>query len=347
MDIDILKSVAIVMVVLYHLGVPLSYRGGGILSGYYLRSFLSACVPLFFFSSGVLYAKRTLSVKRALQKVLSLAIPLVFWALCSAAMFRWLHGEAISLKWMLLDAVTLRLQYSNWLWFIPVISGVYLCAPFILGVRDASTKLFNSLVLLLCVFAFGLDTLEKTLGYVDVLVGSEFGGKVYTFISRYSLLTTAHPEALAFFAVGVWIEGRERKVPSTPRVLVALVLAPIPLAVLGFSTQALTGREFDVTWNGYSSLPTLIIVVALYFLARYVIETVRSNSLALRLVGFIGANSMSVYILHWFARPVVSAAVAAAGVGVALKYVLVPIVVLACAAIGNVMRKSPAKVLLP
>lgn len=319
---------------------------GGSPVGYYFRSIMAACVPLFFFSSGVLYAQRTVTLRRAIHKAFSLVVPLVFWALCSAAFFRWMHGEEVNPKWVILDAVTMRLQYSNWLWFIPVMTGVYIFAPFVLAFRDYNRKLFSSFVLLLCVFAFGFDALHKLLSLADLVVGSEFGGKLYSAISRYSLVSASHPEALAFFAVGVWIEGRRDVEYRDSKLLALFLLAPVPLAAYGYAMHALTGHQYDVTWNGYSSLTTLVIVLALYFLIRRAVKMLRVDSPVVKLATFVGTNSFAVYILHWFMRPVISVALEVAGVGSVLNLVLAPLAVVVCAAIGELTRRTPARVLL-
>lgn len=350
LDVDVLKALACVAVVLYHMGsVPLSTATGvPYLPGYYVQALLAACVPLFFFSSGVLYASRELTFRRAATKALRLAGLLVVWGLLAAAFYRALGAGELSLAGIVVDAVGLRAQVANWLWFLPVMAATYLLAPFLIHLRKTGGRLWDALVALLVLAAFGLDLVAKVAGLADLALGTGFGGKLSELLAQFSFLRNNHPEALAFFAVGMWAEGR-----AVPRRLArwapaALLAMPALLGAYGAAVHAASGQLLDVTWEGYSCVTTLVFVLALHEVVRAACDRGLPRALSAA-AGLVGRNSLAVYLLHWFLRPAMGLAVAWSGPGVAriaASLLVAVAVTLACAAAGQLARRTPLRPLL-
>ena len=328
--------------------------GGPSPLGYYLRSLLSACVPLFFFVSGSLYSGRSLGLSQALSKVLHLVLPFCVWAVLAGLFFRWVDGEQLSLKWVVLDAVTLRQQVANWLWFIPTISAVYLFAPICLYIQRNNVKLFKWMIVLLLLFSVGINFISLVCGTFDLLTNSEFGSKLTSLVSRYSVLGGNHPEAFTFFALGAWVEerGLAKKIGSRAA-SITLLLAPIPLAAYGILSHIKHGATYDVTWNGYSTIGTALVVISLYVLAQKIsLKIGITHSGLSKEIALIGGCSFAVYILHWFLRPIAEwcsdcfGFVRLGPISVCLLAFSVLAVVLT-AHIGNWIRKTPLRVVLP
>lgn len=349
-DIDLLKTLACLMVAMYHLaGIPYTSAATGSVSpsGYYLHAIMAACVPLFFFASGVLYADREVTLVHVGRKCLRLVGLLVFWALFAGVFFQLIDGS-FSLKDALYDAVSLKLLVANWLWFLPVMCAVYLAAPFLSCIRREGGQLWNALVACLCALTFGLNLVAMLGGTFDLLAGSEFGTKVAGFLGNFNLLSF-HPEALAFFSVGMWMGGRDLGWLTVPRSLALLVVAPIPLAAYGMLSQSITGAELDVTGFGNACVTTLLVVVALFGLSRAWAERVSRGTLFPRLVVLVASNSLAVYLLHWFLRVPAERLVPRGAPDVVMEITtlaLSVVIVVVCALVGRAARRTPLKALL-
>ena len=349
-DIDFLKALGCFLVILYHLrGAPLVVGGESSFCGYYLGAFMSACVPLFFLSSGALYAKRDLSFEKALRKALFLVFLTYFWAVLSAAFFDLTHGET-SVATILGDALTLRSKRANHLWFLPALATAYLAAPVLIAVRKSGERLWNQVATLIVILAFGMSTLSDMVMMIDLALGTKTLTDTFGILQRFNLLRECHPEALAFFTLGMWMDGRElprRAVKLAPAVL---ALSPVPLALRGMGMAALTGESFDVSWRGMSSLSAALIVVALYIIARGWAEgRTERGGLFERVVSLVARNSFAVYIFHWFARPALFNVVPRDGAPyetliVALAFTTITMFV--CALLGELIKKTPLRALL-
>lgn len=315
---------------------------------------MSTCVPLFFFSSGVLYSGRRAAVGRMFSKVLRLLLLLVFWGLIASALFRFLWEEDITLKALVLDVVTLRQQVTNWLWFLPVMSAIYLAAPFLCRLQAVDKSLFFALVVMLCIGSFGLDAISRVCEMFDVLCGSEFGAKVTQALSRWVIIRDNHPEAIAYFAVGMLFADTDvRNIPlALP--ITALLLSPFGMMSYGIAHHAIFGTEYDVVWNGYSCITTLFCVCALYILANRAfgssrMSTARISEATVRIISFIGRQSFAIYIIHWLLRPAVSWIVPWSLPALTRMVVMVPIcltTVVLCAGVGSFLARTKCRFLL-
>lgn len=349
LDIDFLKTLGCVMVVMYHLaGVPYFDPTNGSFSpsGFYLHALMAACVPLFFFSSGVLYASRDLTFGRALRKCGRLVGLLAFWAIAAGIFFQLLDGS-FSLKDAVYDAISLKLQVANWLWFLPVLVAVYLAAPFLTLVRRADGRLWNALVALLCVASFGLNLVSMLGDCFDLAMGSELGLRVSELLASFNLLSF-HPEALAYFAIGLWVADKDLELLTPARAIVLMFVAPVPLAAYGILWWNATGSLRDITSWGFPCVTTLLVVLALFVLSRALFCRVEEGAFA-SLVSLIGANSLAVYLLHWFLRVPCDPLIPRDMPDMLVEIVTVAVslaTVVACALVGRAVRRTPLRRLL-
>lgn len=348
-DIDLLKAVGCFLVIFYHLrGAPLEANGQSLFFGHYLSAVMASCVPLFFLSSGALYANRELTFEKALRKALLLVFLTLFWAVVSAAVFDVTHGET-SLTTILTDALTLRSKRANHLWFLPALATSYLAAPILIAVRKSGERIWNQVVLLIVFLAFGMGALANLATVLDLALDTKFFANSFGILQRFNLLRDAHPEALAFFALGMWMDRRELPRRALKIAPIVLILAPVPLALRGMTMAALTGESYDTTWGGMCSLPTMLFVAALYVIARsWAQGTSERDSRLGRIVSFVARNSFAVYILHWFVRPVLFDLIPR---GIApyetllVALALSVITMFACAALGSLIKRTPLRVL--
>ena len=146
----------------------------------------------------------------------------------------------------------------------PIMPAIYLAAPFLCRLQAVDKPLFFSLVVMLCVGSFGMDAIWRVGEMLDALVGSEFGAKLTQALKRWVIIRDNHPEAIAYFALGMlFADVGVQNIPLAAPIVI-LLLPPFGMMWYGIVCRTLFGTEYDVIWNGYSCIATLLCVCALY-----------------------------------------------------------------------------------
>lgn len=323
LSLDVLKAVACVSVVSYHARYLTLAPGGAAPLMYYVRAFIASCVPLFFFVHGFLRARRSLTVPQCLARMGKLAVLVIVWAL-AASLVRTLQGEP-PVTGLVLDALALPQNRSNYLWFLISLSALYTVLPFVQELREKNYPLFLWAVAGAGVLCFGVDVVRK----VCVVFGGEpWASVLLGFVGRFPLWGENHSYALAYGLMGMLVADGERtsvrelveerlrgargleRLPLVmaqgvwwltggARAAVAgalVVVTPVVMAAFGLFVTIGTGSEYDVSWYGYGCWSTLLLVLALYRVVTLAQSRV-PRPLG-RVAELVGRNTMSVYLMH-------------------------------------------------
>ena len=158
---DYLRVVAAIAVVLAHVaGFYWSDFGGRSLNWNILNIYITMIrwtVPIFVMLSGSLFLSKELNIKQLYEKnILRMAVAYLAWSLFYTLVFplyNWIfHQEPLpSLGSVILDT----LSGSYHMWFIPMIIGLYMCAPVIRKIV-LDRKVAKYFLTLTLVFAFAI-----------------------------------------------------------------------------------------------------------------------------------------------------------------------------------------------
>lgn len=293
---DLVRVIAILMVVLIHTASPLfntlPVKSDGFAVSVLLDGIAHAAVPLFVMVSGVflLDEKREMSVRRAIRHY---ALPLVglyfFWSVLYAVANKvaipvLFENADVNLS-MLKTFVVAVLEGAYHMWYLPMMAGLYLITPLLRTfVRQDSRHLVRWFLLIVFVLRFVLPT---GIRLVAAFTGVDFSAAY----NGFELL--AGWEYPAYYVAGWAIANTRPETPVRRKVYAAGILA---LALmLGFTgwVSACRGEAVKQLME-QKSLFCCVYAVALFALVAWEGQNMRPSKLLTRL----SALSFGVYIMH-------------------------------------------------
>ena len=114
--IDLLESIAILFVVIYHSVFCFYYKTKTTSETnyilYYSTTILSTCVPLFFFANGYLLFNKEFDLNRHIKRIFRIIILYFIWAFMLMPVYMIIEGEPLSASTILFSILNLDIQWD-------------------------------------------------------------------------------------------------------------------------------------------------------------------------------------------------------------------------------------------
>lgn len=355
-NIDLMECLAMLFVVVYHSTTGKytldSLSAGASYVTYLLRSALSTCVPLFFFANGFLLFNRPFHLKKHMVKTLRLTLLTLLWGVITLLLLMPIEGEYLSASefWTAMWQWHWKHQWINHLWYMGALVGIYLAFPLLKVVFDSSKKVYTYGLAVCALLTFGNVALCMAATLLNCWLR---GGKTYIAVNLFNMfnpLRGVRAYTLAYFCLGGLVGSRRAELEKKIRTcrylrpacaVLALVCATLGLGLWGVFVSRLTGGIWDVVWDGYDTVFTLVNVMAIYVLS---VRYKNTGSLLNRWVKTISCNTLGIYFMHeifihWFQNTNVGSL---PFVRTYLMNSLVPLAILSlCAAVCVLLKKLP------
>lgn len=339
-DMDALKAVGCLFVVLYHAGVNSTFLPFSSGLCYYIGSLFSAGVPLFLSVSGYLYARAEPQLEKRWKKAAHLIALTAVWGLITTVALQAERGQVLTLGEFVRHSVGFEQGVTNHLWFLASMAGVLMVLPLLLVAKSADERLFTKVAWGGVLALFGTDLLTRLARVFGWVTGIDATLVLAQFLVEFSPLQGTAGFVIAYVLLGMVLGSKDKLCLGRRTSAAIVVLAPAVLALYAFFVvRSGTADAYDPVWFGYPFVGTAGIVVALYSLCA---GRVGQSALG-SLVGFVGRNSMAVYLLHPLAIYTLSDAVRAS-IGVWWGRALVQVAlclatILIAACIGEIARR--------
>lgn len=189
--------------------------------------------------------------------------------------------------------IHLKKGWLNHLWFLEALVLCYIVFPLIQYLYFGRKKWFYILFIVLWIGTIGRTLLVYGLNYFHGMGNDSLW--LLCQLSRqrgvYFIYT------LSYFCLGgilhrYSIRGENRKV----RILwfLVLVIAMFIQYIYGVDRITSKGQGYDIVWEGYNTVPTFLMVLALYEMTI----TITGNNIISRWICYIGRNTLGIYFLH-------------------------------------------------
>lgn len=313
-NIDLMETIAMLFVIVYHLSGPLPWFSSkppapgtppASFINYLIMPLLSTCVPLFFFANGFLLFNRPFDLKKHMLRCLRTFVLTMVWACLTLLLLMPIEGEWLSPREFLSAIWLWKPGWLNHLWFMRALIGVYLLFPLMKTAFDHNRKVFYCWVAICVALVYGKSLLTMGLTSANFYVFHGHDHASFTFFDSFNPLSGSYPHAFSFFVLGGLAGDRLPAVKSAlrekkylrPPVLIALsVTATLCLSAWGMFVSSHTGKTWDTVWFGYDSVSTLINVLVIFLLT--VNYKYSPGSPVSKYIRLVSANTIGIYFTH-------------------------------------------------
>lgn len=344
--LDSLKTAAIFCVCLYHFPwtAPQNYSDPltvSLMAGRFLRGINSICVPLFLMVNGALLLNARFDARKHAGRTLRLAAGVYIWYLLtqfivhgvqSGAGYLTEHARGIFYSALYLyeyDGVTL-----SHLWFVQMLAALYLLVPLIRAVMDSENReiqkgaVFCALVLFF--FTFVVHDFEQVQSILPGLQHLDLSG-----IGLFQPMQGRYGAMLLYFVLGGLLHRNRDKIVQIRWMVLAAVFVcgAAGLFVEWLAVTKRTEMIYDIVYNGYNCVPTLMMAAAVF------ISAAKLNR-ETRLTRLVGRNTLAIYYLHWILGLTVLPAFSLPG-SILLNIIKASALVIVCTLAGEGLRRVP------
>lgn len=300
--IDLLESLAIFFVILYHsnnfakLYTIDIIQDSSVLTyiQYFSRTILSTCVPLFFFAHGYLLFKKDFNLKKHIHRTIRLIVLILIWAIILMPLYMLIAGDPISVKAVIHNILNLDVPYF---WFLEALLCLYIFFPALKALFDSNKKAFIAFIIAAFILTFGFVIGNQLLSITGKLIHHPLGNLEYPFLTYFNILHNNFGYSFVYFCVGGLAFAYEDKIRSIAAKkrniisIIGLLISCLLLFVVGVTITKSNGEIWDVVWNGYDTIFTFCNVIFIYTLS---LNYTHDNSF----IRTISSNTLGIYLTH-------------------------------------------------
>lgn len=300
--IDLLETIAISMVVLYHCTAYIGSTGwqpvstAGFYLYYFLRSILATCVPLFFLVNGYLLFRQQFNFKKHLFKILKFILIAIFWYAVTLLFMALFQRTSITEHGFFQTILELK-GGINHLWYLGALVCLYLIFPLLKVTYDHHPQVFWYFTILCLILMLGNSLLNEVATVICWLFGRPEVYSETNFFSIFNPLRGTYIFSFFYFCLGGIIYRHQYQIVNFfahRRNLIAAILILLGWVgnfAVGLLYSHLTNQVWDNVWHGYDGIWTLCGVAGIFLLG---LNWQRQN----RFLATVSQNTLGIYLVH-------------------------------------------------
>lgn len=278
---------------------------------YYLRTILSVCVPLFFFANGYLLLNRSFNLKKHIFKIVNIVVLTVVWGIIVVLILMPIEHEFLSIREILSYVWTWHQGWINYLWYMGALVCIYIFLPILKAVFDTKRNIFIYFTIICALLTFG----NRALSICGTILasGHEVSFLDVNLFNIFNPFRGIYGYSFVYFCVGGLAHSFKEKIDlinvKKRNIYAAftLVLSCAGLFTTGIVLSKISGKMWDVVWEGYDTFFTFVNVCAIFMIAISYIP--KKNSILSSYILNVSQNTLGIYFIHevliHLTRPVV------------------------------------------
>lgn len=299
--IDLLKSFAIFCVIIIHCyGLELDFwNGGSVIKyvNYFFRTLMSSSVPIFYLCSGYLLFSKEVNIKKHLGKTLHYLVITYVWAVLTIVIFMQMRNLIIPIGEIINIIREWRLGLINHLWYM----GPFVCCYFVFPILKYAVDRKRE-ILIYFVILVGFFTILNQ--FLDMVACVENDNAWLQSFGMFEPFGEGYDWVYVYFGLGgvLYLYKEEinewmlrRKQMCFIASILTIIVSCIALWACGVFLTLKTGLHWDVVFNGYNSVFTLVMVFAMYSVSTHYQA---KNKCIAWLVKCIGTKTLGIYFVH-------------------------------------------------
>jgi surface polysaccharide O-acyltransferase-like enzyme len=264
-------------------------------------------VPLFFFVNGALLLnRRELCIKKHTFNCLKIFGLIVIWSFITIAVLTYLWTDFQGIKGFLRNLfihenifafVELKRCWNNHLWFLIALFIIYVFYPIIYVAFKSNKRFFYFFFFATMIFTFLNTFIGDIVSAVKYFNGNFQDYHYFNYGYGYNPFQKICGYGLGYFMLGGLLFENKEKLFSNKLKLFSLpiiLLSTICMFFWGYIMSKGIGRIWDVCFNGYNTVFTLINVVCVFV----IFLNYQVKSFIGKFISLIGQHSLGIYFIH-------------------------------------------------
>ena len=291
--IDILKAIAIFLVVFYHsfcTTIDINFLSLEDYIEYFLYTILGIGVPLFFTVNGFLVFQKKCDLKKHILKIIKIILITGIWAVFSLALLMLLKNDKFYFVKFLKNLISLKQGYINYLWFMEALVFCHILYPLLDWAYRKHFVLFQIIFVIVVLYTIIIPTccsineIVTNKNFLIAKILNNLPGIYFLF-------------SITYFMLGGIIYKLFQKIKITKKQLLLMIVLIILMLLFqtffGILKSQSMKKLFDNVWDGYDSIFIFFSIIIIFLIAYQCYKEKR-----LLFAEKIGANSLGIYFIH-------------------------------------------------
>ena len=314
--IDLLKAIAIFLLIFYHGNLykynilvdesKLTYLN------YFINTFLSPCVPIFFLVNGFLLFSKELNIKKHILRIAQLIVISFVWGTILLLILQICRKEYFTIKEFFDALFNWKQGWIHYIWFIGALVRLYIFFPILKVTYDNNKSIFNYFVIIVFVLTIGNTLINNVSTVFNCLLMNNnkiFSGfNFFNIFNAFRGITASY--SFVYFCLGGVIYNLKDKIIKINPIkrnlisVISMLISSLGLFFVGIVYSKYTSNLWDVVWEGYGTIFTLINTLAIFILClnykkdNKIITSISKNTLGIFFIHIIVMEVLKLYVYN-------------------------------------------------
>lgn len=346
LEIDFIETIAIFFVVFYHCTrYSFDFLHNGEHSDYLIyfsRTILATCVPIFFFVNGYLLLNKPYDLKKHIEKIVKLFFLIFIWALILMPLYLLIANEPITLSAIIVPILNLSTNHEmNLFWYLGALICIYILFPLIKTTYDNNRKSFIFFIVVIAFLTIGFDLANEIVLLSSKVTHRLEDGLEMPIVTIFNPFRGSYGYAFVYFGVGGLTYTLKDKILNIKPIkrntlaILGIILNCMCLFIMGIlHSKYIKNELWDIVWNGYDTIFTMLNVICIYTLCLNVKKD-------FRIITAISCNTLGIYFIHGLFINLVERYFVFALSNIGLSIITALLILLCCLAVTLLIKKIP------
>lgn len=300
-NIDLLKTVAILMVIALHSQLfKLDFIQYNNISSYiqYFLRIICEGVAIFILVNGfLLINKKEFDLKRHLLKILKIFILLILWSIILTTVIKLIYQEPLKISEIIKNifVIDINNKYTGVLWFLQSLIALYLIYPVLKILHDKDKNVYDYLFIVVLIFTMGTNLLSIISELINTKIKCNAINLVISYMSNFQVLYNRN--FLIFFMFGGYLFENKEKFEERKTRRKWIVIGLVSW-IIAFAFAVIISKSQNKTYMqnfNYGSIFMPFILIGI-FAATYNYKS--KEKWYNKIIETISKNSLGIYLIH-------------------------------------------------
>lgn len=300
-NIDLLKSIAIIMVIAIHSHLfNTDFISTPTWSAYlqYALRVLCEGVAIFVLVNGfLLINKKEFNLKKHLKKTIKIFLILILWSLILTISIKLISKEPLHILDIIKNIfiTDINNRYTGILWFLQNLITLYLMYPILKILHDKDKEIYDYLFIFLLVSTVFINLLGMVSNFINTRFNCNFINIFTAYVGKFQILTNRN--FLIFFMLGGYIyENKEKFEQKEIRIkwIIIGISAWIFSYIFAILLSKLQNKKCIDSFN-YESIFMPIILIGIFAIT---VGYCDNNKWYNKFIETVSKNTLGIYLIH-------------------------------------------------